>query len=487
MASKGMKRSLENADVPGKNKKKLKLGTKKIKQNDHAADRTNSDELEKDRLGFNEGLGDSSEIDSQDDNEKGKNHDKPNEQVDDNEDLDQKRARLAKEYLEKLTEYYREHASNSDDEEGVKMAIGGRLREEAVEAMTGRRPFRRISTQLEGKTIESVDVKFVRGHQLSVTCVAITDDEATFFSSSKDCKVVHWDIQAAKKLHTFKGGRKRPDLGGHTHQILCMAVTSDGTMLATGSMDKTIKVWDINERKLLETFSGHRDIVTGVAFRVGTHQLFSASNDRTVKIWNCDEMAFVETLFGHQSYITGIDSLTRERCITSSDDKTVRIWKVVEETQLVFRGPTSSIECVSLMNEEFFVSGCQDGSLQLWSANKKKPLVSVPLAHGTSSSAPNWITAVSALKYSDVIASGSCDGNIRLWRADATLKTITPLLTIPCTGFVNSLSFSRSGRYLVAGVGQEHRFGRWWRLQEARNGILIIRLPVKTEAPLLTQ
>jgi hypothetical protein len=90
----------------GKNKKKLKLGTKKIKQNDHAADRTNSDELEKDRLGFNEGLGDSSEIDSQDDNEKGKNHDKPNEQVDDNEDLDQKRARLAKEYLEKLTEYY---------------------------------------------------------------------------------------------------------------------------------------------------------------------------------------------------------------------------------------------------------------------------------------------------------------------------------------------------------------------------------------------
>jgi ribosomal RNA-processing protein 9 len=65
------------------------------------------------------------------------------------------------------------------------------------------------------------------------------------------------------------------------------------------------------------------------------------------------------------------------------------------------RGPMSSIECVSLMNEEFFVSGCQDGSLQLWSATKKKPLVSVPLAHGlsSSSSTANWITSIVALKY----------------------------------------------------------------------------------------
>lgn len=44
--------------------------------------------------------------------------------------------------------------------------------------------------------------------------------------------------------------------------------------------------------------------------------------------------------YGHQSYITGIDSLTRERCITSSDDKTIRVWKVIEETQLVFRYTT---------------------------------------------------------------------------------------------------------------------------------------------------
>jgi ribosomal RNA-processing protein 9 len=54
-------------------------------------------------------------------------------------------------------------------------------------------------------------------------------------------------------------------------------------------------------------------------------------------------------------------------------------------------------------------------------------------------------------------------------------------------GFVNSLCFSKSGRYLVAGVGQEHRLGRWWRLRNVRNGIYIIQLPIEVETPPLPE
>lgn len=72
-------------------------------------------------------------------------------------------------------------------------------------------------------------------------------------------------------------------------------------------------------------------------------------------------MSYVETLYGHQSNILSLDALSRERCISSSYDKTVRIWKVVEGTQLQFTGGIHSIECVSLMNEDLFVSGTQEG------------------------------------------------------------------------------------------------------------------------------
>ena len=44
-------------------------------------------------------------------------------------------------------------------------------------------------------------------------------------------------------------------------------------------------------------------------------------------------------------------------------------------------------------------------------------------------------------------------------------------------GFVNSLKFSSSGQLLVAGVGQEHKLGRWWSIKPARNSVVVIKLP----------
>jgi len=98
-----------------------------------------------------------------------------------------------------------------------------------------------------------------------------------------------------------------------------------------------------------------------MAFRVGHHTLYTTSFDRSIKIWNCDEMSYVDTLYGHQSNIHSMDALVRERCITCSYDKTVRLWKIVEESQLQFSGAKQSLECVSLINEESFVTGAQDG------------------------------------------------------------------------------------------------------------------------------
>ena len=68
-----------------------------------------------------------------------------------------------------------------------------------------------------------------------------------------------------------------------------------------------------------------------------------------MKVWNVDEMAYVETLFGHQDRITGVDAGVRERAVTSGGrDGTVRVWKIVEESQLVFNGKVTNLEWVCL-------------------------------------------------------------------------------------------------------------------------------------------
>ena len=114
----------------------------------------------------------------------------------------------------------------------------------------------------------------------------------------------------------------------------------------------------------------------------------------------------------------------------------------------------------------------------LWGVGKKKPLCSVSRAHGLDpeSRLPRWISAVAALTNSDLVASGSWDGQVRLWRCAAGFSSLAPLMTLPAAGFVNSLLFSAAGDRLVVGCGQEHRLGRWWRLKQASNQVLVFPL-----------
>lgn len=75
-------------------------------------------------------------------------------------------------------------------------------------------------------------------------------------------------------------------------------------------------------------------------------------------------------------------------------------------------------------------------------------------------------------------ASGAGDGVIRLWQvADGKVgKVLKELGGLPARGFVNSLGFAKSGNFLVAGMGQEQRLGRWTRDGAAKNGLLVHQL-----------
>lgn len=141
----------------------------------------------------------------------------------------------------------------------------------------------------------------------------------------------------------------------------------------------------------------------------------------------------------------------------------------------MYNGHIGSIDCVRFLNEEIFVSCTDQGSLCVWNLQKKRPIGEQKFAHGKSSTGvANWISSIATLVNSDLIASGSCDGFIRVWKLEKAYREIKLKFEIPVTGFVNSLTFTTDGCSLIAGIGQEHRLGRWWRLKEARNVILVI-------------
>ncbi|XP_049852593.1 U3 small nucleolar RNA-interacting protein 2-like [Schistocerca gregaria] len=387
---------------------------------------------------------------------------------------DEARLRKGREYISRLVQELKQ-----DQGQLSEVAISEKIYQDTLKKK-GIIPYRKVASQLEGVDMNGLRVQRLRGHKLPVTAAVITEDEEWIVSAGKDGRIVKWDTRTGKKVAILTAAEEK----GHVKKVLVLAVSSDGKLLASGGEDNKVSIWNMKSGELKDTLKGHKEAVSGLGFRRKSRDLYTASFDRTVKIWDCEEMAYVDTLFGHRGPIHALDVLDQERCVTCSQDRTVAVWKVAEQISLELIGPKYSIECVSLLTEDRFVSGTQDGAIQLWTSSKRKYEYQVESAHGAGTSEhPNWITAVACMRFTDLFASGSATGEIRFWRVvfkggeeSARRFELVNCMRVP--GVINSLQFSNSGSKLVVGVGQEHRFGRWFKVQEAKNEVLVIDLPV---------
>ncbi|XP_076900264.1 U3 snoRNP-associated protein-like EMB2271 [Bidens hawaiensis] len=361
--------------------------------------------------------------------------------------------------------------------------VARRLKEQQLE--DSGRVCRLIASRVQDPNTSSIvggGFQVLVKHRQSVTAAILSEDDSKVFSASKDGSIIQCDVDHGK---TTAQTYFDPSA---THHFLSLAVTSDGRYLASGGFDRDIHLWDTRTRKHIQAFSGHKGPVSCLTFRQGTSELFSGSYDRTIKIWNAQDRCYITTLFGHQSHVLSIDCLRKERVLSVARDRTMHLWKVPEESQLVFRAPASSLECCCFINNDEFLSGSDDGSIEHWSVLRKKPLNIIKNAHSNLStpntldhvpetvgdtSACSWVSSVAVCRGSDLAASGAGNGVVRLWEIEKDAKGIQPLFDLPLVGYVNSLAFAKSGKFLVAGDGNEPRLGRWGSLPAARNGVVV--------------
>jgi len=396
------------------------------------------------------------------------------ESEEDLETAEEKKLRLARLYLQEIEKELEDRDEAGDEDRAVD-GVTQRLKEE-VDAERGKLR-RQITQTLNFENVNSSQLQD-KNHKQSITCVCMSLDSFSLYTASKDKGLLKWELPSGKKLFKISGGKKGEEIEttGHCHPITSLAVSSDNQLLASGDTNRSIYIWSCDTMKRIHIFQGHRQEISGLVFRSGTHTLYSSSFDRSVKIWSVDDRSYVETLFGHQDRVMAIDAGSRERAVTvGGRDRTVRVWKIVEESQLVFNLPSYSVDLVKLLNEEHWVTAGDDGHLAVWGVMRKKPLAFISNCHGIDpvNNEPYWITAVSTLYNSDMVITGSREGSLKIWSVGEGFKSINHLANIKLPGFINSLSIGKSGRMIVAGVGQEHRLGRWWREQGVKNRILI--------------
>ncbi|CAD6195861.1 unnamed protein product [Caenorhabditis auriculariae] len=386
-------------------------------------------------------------------------------------DAQERNFREAKKLLDKLQE------ESKDDEDVAK-----KLRDDA--ATRSGTQLRLVADSFE--LAEDEEISY-RGHRLTPLCVAFSPDSKYLVSTGKESSIVKYSIEEKKVVGVIKRTKNAAATSQNAHSgvIFSVAISPDGNFLASAGFDTAVKVWNFKTLAHIKDLEGHRGAVLSLCFQLKTNNLFSASEDRTVKLWDLDQLGLVDTMYGHQDAVRSVACLQKQRVATAGGrDRTCRVWKVEAESQLVFNGLSQcvSLDCVAMVNEEHFASGSADGTLSLWSFWKKKPLFSRRAAHGQKNGENRWIVSLAALPYSDLLASGSNEGELKLWKVDESFRKLSLVYTYAMDGFINGLSFSNDGKWLSLAVGQEHKDGRWWVDKEARNRVVVIPVRNANEA-----
>src|SRR5215469_9422426 len=113
----------------------------------------------------------------------------------------------------------------------------------------------------------------------------------------------------------------------HARGCYCLDGASDGSLLATGSYDKTVVLWDSQTRQKVRTFIGHTQGVDAVAWSPDGSLVASASVDQTVRVWNVSKSACELVIRGHTAPLTSVTWSPDGQWIGSTArDATVRIW-----------------------------------------------------------------------------------------------------------------------------------------------------------------
>ena len=89
------------------------------------------------------------------------------------------------------------------------------------------------------------DRTFMKGHKSAITCMDWATDNKSLITGSKDCSLIHWDLESQKKLF-FRGRKFDKAFEGHNDEVLCARISPNGKYLVSGGKDRIVRVWDIH-------------------------------------------------------------------------------------------------------------------------------------------------------------------------------------------------------------------------------------------------
>ncbi len=247
-----------------------------------------------------------------------------------------------------------------------------------------------------------------------------------------------WEWGYLRKMCT--GGSMT--LYGHTASVESVAYSPDGQLLATGSEDGTVKVWDTRTGQLLFPLLGNTSSVYSITFSADGKRLATGNGDGSVRVYDANSGDLLLRLDHPLSVRSVAFSPDGQWLASGCSDETVRVWDLLTGKLLPLSGHTGYVSSVAFSPDgKRLASGGLDGTVRLWDTRGGKLLLALP---GHSDRVQSVAFSPDGLH----LASGSWDNTVKVWDL-RTAKLSVSLLGH--TKRVYSVCFSPDGQRLASG------------------------------------
>ncbi|KAJ0352668.1 hypothetical protein COL154_004258 [Colletotrichum chrysophilum] len=272
------------------------------------------------------------------------------------------------------------------------------------------------------------------GHMAGVSCVAWSPDSGTLASGSDDKAIRLWDRVTGRPKVTAKGmggvlakegssHRPMPPLLGHHNYVHCLAFSPKGNILASGSYDEAVFLWDVRAGRLMRSLPAHSDPVSGIDFCCDGTLVVSCSTDGLIRIWDTYTGQCLRTLVHEDNpAVTSVCFSPNGRFVLAFNlDNSIRLWDYVSGAVLkTYQGHANNKfaigGCFGIVPDEgaFIASASEDGEILLWDVVTKEVVQRMP-AHRQDRDGKGSVCFWVDVHGNNMVSAGQ-DGSIRIFR-----------------------------------------------------------------------
>jgi len=248
---------------------------------------------------------------------------------------------------------------------------------------------------------------------LYIRSVCFSPDNRLLAAGAEDKTVKIWNVETRRMHHTFVG---------HELDIYSLDFSRDGNFIVSGSGDKKAKIWDVEKGECLFTLGneevGPKDGVTSVAFSPDGRLVAAGSLDRIVRLWDAQTGYFLERYEGHMDSVYSVAFSPDGKSLASGSlDKTLKLWDLQGQRsrsrcRSTFSGHKDFVLSVAFSPDgNWLISGSKDRSVQFWDPRSA-------VTHMMLQGHKNSVISVAVSPSGGQFATGSGDFRARVWKYD---------------------------------------------------------------------